>query len=94
MTTPAVETDEPPWVQPFGPELRQYVLDDPRGIMPGDWLVDLGTLRQVESVDMIGVAGGSGVVHIVHFVQQDGVENLVRGFSDGASLTVWRSMGL
>ena len=81
------------WVQPLGPELRQHALDDPKDIKAGDWLADLGTLRQVQYVDTIGLAVGVGVVHIVHFVQQDGVENLVRGFSDGANLTVWRSAG-
>jgi len=91
MKTTPVETHVQPWVQPFGPELRQYVLDDPRAIMPGDWIVDLRTLRQVESVDMIDSAAGEGAVHIVHFVHQDGIEDKVRGFSDGASLTVWRS---
>ena len=93
MPIPAVEAFGAAWVQPLGPELRQHALDDPKSIKAGDWLADLGTLRQVEYVDTIGLAVGAGVVHIVHFVQQDGVENLVRGFLDGASLTVWRSTG-
>lgn len=93
MPISAVEAFDGAWVQPLDPELRQHALDDPRGIMPGDWLADLGTLRQVEYVDTIGVAVGNGVVHIVHFVRQEGIENMARGFSDGASLTVWRSAG-
>jgi hypothetical protein len=91
MPIPVFEAFDGVRVQPFGPELRQHALGDPSGIMPGDWLADLGTLRQVDYVDMIGVAVGDGSVHIVHFVHQDGIENMARGFSNGASLTVWRS---
>lgn len=91
MTTTAVETQVPPWVQPFGFELRQYVLDDSTDIMLGDWIVDIGTLRQVGAVDMIDRAVGERAVHIAHFVHQGGVENKAHGFSDDASLTVWRS---
>jgi hypothetical protein len=92
MPTPAVEAHVPSWVHLSGLDLRQRALDDAGGIMPGDWMADLGGLRQVESVDMIGVGVG-GVVHIVHFVEQDGVDSTVRGFSGGVSLTVWRSAG-
>jgi hypothetical protein len=91
MPIPTVGAFDTAWGRPPGPELRQHTVDDPSGIKPGDWLADLGTLRQIEYVDTIGLAIGAGVVHIVHFVRQDGVENLARGFSDGASLTVWRS---
>jgi hypothetical protein len=72
----------------------QPLIVHPSEIKPGDSLADLGTLRQVEYVDTIGLSVSARAVHIVHFVRQDGVENLVRGFSDGASLTVWRSAGV
>ena len=72
---------------------QQVVLDHPGQIQPGDWLPDLGTLRQVKSVDTIGVGAGdsAGVVHILHFFPQRGVSNLARGISGGTrELTVWR----
>ena len=93
MTTPAVESHVPPWVHLSGLDLRQCALDDASRIMPGDWIDDLGALRKVDYMDAIGVGTSGSVVYIVHFVQQDGVENMVRGFSSGVSLTVWRGAG-
>jgi hypothetical protein len=78
-------------VQSFGSALRHCLLPDAGRIKPGDWIADLGTLRQVKYVDSIGLAVGTGFIHIVHFVEQSGVENLARGFSNGASVTVWRA---
>jgi hypothetical protein len=91
VATPAIETYIPPWVQPFGSALRPCLLPDAGRIKPGDWIADLGTLRQVKYVDSIGLAVGTGLVHIVHFVEQSGVENLARGFSASTSVTVWRA---
>lgn len=71
---------------------RQAVIVDPSEIKPGDWMSDLGTLRQIDYVDTLGVRTGPGVVHIVHFKHQQGVSNLVRGISEGTSLTVWRAL--
>jgi hypothetical protein len=81
-----------PTVQTFDGR-RQTILDHPRQIKPGDWFPDLGTLRQVQSVDTIGVkAGKPGVVHILHFVPQHGVKDVVCGISDGTrDITVWRN---
>lgn len=72
---------------------QQTVLDDPGQIQPGDWLPDLGTLRQVKSVETIDITtGSSGVVHILHFVPQRGVQDLPRGISGSTrEVTVWRT---
>ena len=90
MTTPAAETFALPWVQPFGPALRQHLLSDAGGIKPDDWIPDLGTLRQVDYVETI--SDNCGSVHIVHFKPQNGVPNLVRGYSAHAVPTVWRDV--
>lgn len=91
MATPAIETYIPPWVQPFGSALQHCLLPDAGHIKPGDWIADLGTLRQVKYVDSIGLAVSTGFIHIVHFVEQSGIENLARGFSTDASVAVWRA---
>jgi hypothetical protein len=78
-----------PTIQTF--DQRRPIIVNASEIRPNDWLSDLGTLRQVEYVDTLGVRTGSGLVHIVHFKSQRGVQNLARGVSDGTSLTVWRT---
>jgi hypothetical protein len=71
---------------------RQQMLVDPSEIRPGDWLHDLGTLRQVESIDTLGVNGGPGTLYILHFVEQPGVHNRALGLSSSTPthLTIWR----
>jgi hypothetical protein len=70
------------------------VVDNPGQIKPGDWYPDLGTLRQVETVDTIGSSAESPeVVFILHFVHQRGIKDLVRGISgDATGITVWRDL--
>lgn len=81
-------------LQAFDGNRQPTILDHPRQIKPGDWFPDLGTLRQVESVDTIGVnAQGPGVVHILHFKPQKGVRHLACGMTDGTKdITVWRNL--
>lgn len=79
-----------PTIQAF--DQRHPVIVGPSEIRPGDWMNDLGTLRQVEYVDMISVRTGSGVLRLVHFRDQPGVPNLVRGVSEGTDLTIWRTL--
>jgi len=71
---------------------RQQMLVGPGEIRPGDWLHDLGTLRQVETIDVIGGKTGPDVVYILHFVEQPGVQNRALGISGSAAshLSVWR----
>jgi hypothetical protein len=72
---------------------RQQLLVGPGEIRPGDWLRDLGTLRQVESIDTLGVSGGGpGTLYILHFVEQPGVHNRALGLSSSSPshLTIWR----
>jgi len=71
---------------------RQQMLVAPGEISPGDWLHDLGTLRQVESIDTLGVHGGPDALYILHFVEQPGVHNRALGLSGSAPghLTIWR----
>ena len=72
---------------------RQQMLVDPNEIRPGDWLHDLGVLRQVDSIDTIGGNGGPGTLYILHFVEQPGVHNRALGLSGSApgQLTIWRT---
>jgi hypothetical protein len=83
MTTPAIHTTD---------MRRQHVVT-PAEIRPGDWLRDLDTLRQVESVDAIGVAEGPGMIYIIHFVAQPEVANKALGISSQRpEVTVWREL--
>jgi hypothetical protein len=78
-----------PAIQAF--DARHQRVVSPAEIRPGDWMRDLGTLRRVEFVDDLGVAAGSGLVHIIHFVEQPGVANKVLGISSVApAVVVWR----
>jgi hypothetical protein len=79
-----------PTIQVFD-DRQPVILDGPSGIKPNDWLQDLGTLRQVDYVDLLSTRTGGGVVHLVHFKPQQGGNNLVRGISEGTDLTVWRT---
>jgi hypothetical protein len=71
---------------------RQQMLVDVAEIRPGDWLHDLGTLRQVEAIDTLGVQAGPGALYILHFFEQPGIQNRALGLSGSAAgkLTVWR----
>lgn len=77
-------------IQTFGN--RQPLIVHPSEIKPGDWLRDLGTLRQVASVDAMSLqAGRPGMITILHFVPQPGVANKALGFSTHADqITIWR----
>ena len=78
-----------PTVQTF--DARHQRVVPPAEIRPGDWMRDQGTLRRVESVDAIGIAAGSGLLYIIHFVEQPGVANKALGISSLASpVVVWR----
>jgi hypothetical protein len=70
---------------------RRPVIVGPSEIRPGDWLHDLGTLRQVDVIDTISVRTAASLVHLIHFVAQPGVKNLVLGLTDLASVPVWRT---
>jgi len=81
MTWPAIQTFD----------ARHQCVVSPAEIRPGDWMRDLGTLRRVEFVDAIGVAAGSGLLYIIHFVERPGVANKALGISSLASaVVVWR----
>jgi len=70
---------------------RKQLIVHPSQIKPGDWLNDIGTLRQVESVDALSVMAGSGMIHILHFKDQPGIANKALGFSTRANaVTIWR----
>jgi len=63
---------------------------DSSEIRPGDWLRDLGTLRQVESVEELPSAVGSGRIFVVRFVSAPGVEDLVLSIPGTVTVTIWR----
>jgi hypothetical protein len=70
---------------------RQQLSVAPTEIKSGDWLHDLGTLRQVDYVDSMSTSVGTGTIHIVHFHPQPGVANKALGMTGRTpSLTIWR----
>lgn len=70
----------------------QPLIVHPSGIKPGDWLSDIGTFRQVASVDALSMQGGHGMIHILHFRPQPGVAHTALGFSTQADdVVVWRA---
>jgi hypothetical protein len=72
---------------------QQVLLDGPGEIQAGDWLRDLGVLRQVESIEELGAMLGPGVLYILHFVPQPGVEDRALGLAGStSSITVWREL--
>jgi hypothetical protein len=77
-----------PRIQAF--DNRRQVLVRPDEIRPGDWLRDLGALRQVESVEEAPSAIGSGRISIVHFVSSPGVEDLELSIPGTVTVTIWR----
>jgi hypothetical protein len=83
MSTPAIHAFDQ----------RRPIIVGPSEIRPDDWMEDLGTLRQVDYVDTLGVRTGSDAVHLIHFKHQQGVPDLVRGIPAGApSMAVWRPL--
>ena len=68
---------------------RQFIVR-PDGIRPGDWLRDLGTLRQVESVEAVAAGHGLRRLFVVRFVPIPGVEDLVLSIPDTVTVTIWR----
>ncbi|HTJ66941.1 MAG TPA: hypothetical protein VL551_05370 [Actinospica sp.] len=63
----------------------------PREIRPGDWLRDLGTLRQVETVEQSACALTHDRIVVVRFVPQSGVEDLALSLPGTVTaVTVWR----
>jgi hypothetical protein len=62
----------------------------PGEIRPGDWLRDLGTLRQVESIEELLSATGSGRIFVVRFASMAGVEDLALGIPGTVTVTIWR----
>ena len=77
-----------PRIQAF--DGRRQVIVCPDEIRPGDWLRDLGTLRQVERVEELPSALGLGLLFIVRFVSVSGVEDLVLSIPSTVTVTVWR----
>lgn len=83
------QSKPPTVIQTF--DNRRQLIVCPGEIKPGDWLSDLGTLRQVASVDALSLKTGPGMIHILHFEDQPGVANKALGFSTQADLiTIWR----
>ena len=68
---------------------RQFIVN-PGEIRPGDWLRDLGALRQVMSVEDLPAAGGSGRTFVVRFASVPGIEDLVLTIPGTVTVTIWR----
>jgi hypothetical protein len=79
---------EAPTIQVF--DQRRPVFVEPSEIRAGDWMRDLGTLRQVESVE---TADGPARGVAVRFV--GGVDGAYATLSvhEGVSVAVWRGGG-
>ena len=70
---------------------RHPIIVDPSEIRPGDWMRDLGTLRQVESVQATDLQPTQGSHAAVRFV--DGVDGRYGTLSvpEDVKVTVWRT---
>lgn len=68
---------------------RQTVLPDK--IQVGDWLRDLGTLRQVAAVEALPAIGSSGRIFVAYFAPVPGIEDLPLGIPESVSVTLWRA---
>lgn len=64
----------------------------PDEIQPGDWLRDLGTLRQVVSMEELPAAGSSGRMFVVRFASISGVKDLALGIPGTVTVTIWRAV--
>ena len=64
----------------------------PDEIRPGDWLRDLGTLRQVVSMEELPAAGSSGRMFVVRFASISGVKDLALGIPGTVTVTIWRAV--
>lgn len=69
---------------------RRQVIVCPGEIRPGDWLRDLGALREVTSVKESPDAGSPGRIFVVHFTSAPGIEDLVLSIPDTVTVTIWR----
>ena len=77
-----------PGIQTFDSR-RQFIVC-PGEIRPGDWLRDLGTLRQVESVEESSSAVDLERLFVLRFVSAPGVEDLALGIPSTVTITIWR----
>lgn len=77
-----------PEIQAF--DGRRQVILRPDEIRSGDWLRDLGTLRQVVSMEELPAVGGAGQLFVLHFALVAGVEDLVLTIPSTVVVTVWR----
>ena len=69
---------------------RRPVSVKPSEIRPEDWLRDLGTLRQVASVEELS-ATGLGRIIVVRFASVPGIEDLALSIPGTVAITVWRA---
>lgn len=92
VTTQAAVTDAG-WVQPLDGQRHAVLLDDPGQIAAGDWLRDLGTLRQVRVIERLPDVIGSGETLVIRFVSQPGVPDWALGITARTKVTVWRELG-
>jgi hypothetical protein len=93
MVTMQPEVFDGGWLQPLDGQRHAVLLDDPGQIAVGDWLRDLGTLRQVRVVERLPDVIGCGVTLVVRFVSQPGVPDWTLGISSRTKVTVWRELG-
>lgn len=70
---------------------RRQIIVRPDEIRPGDWLRDLGTLREVESAEESPSAVGSGRIFVLSFMSAPGVEDLVLSIPGTVTITIWRA---
>lgn len=68
---------------------RQFIVRASE-IRPGDWLRDLGTLRQVESVEVLPSETGSDRIFVARFASMPGIEDLALGIPSAVTVTIWR----
>jgi hypothetical protein len=77
-------------VQTF--DRRQQLNVAPAEIQPGDWLRDLGRLRQVKSVEALDDEISPETLHLIHFTDDQGSRSGSLGVRSVTRITVWREL--
>ena len=77
-----------PVVQTF--DHRQQMIVFPSEIKPGDWLRDLGRLRQVKSVETMEDTLQPETLHLIHFVDEQTADYGSLGVRALTRVTIWR----
>jgi hypothetical protein len=92
MVTTGSENLGPQPASPSGGRRQAFRLDDPSGIVVGDWLRDLGRFRCVRTTERVPGQIRAEDTIVVRFVPEAGIEDWPLGFPARTGVTVWRDV--